>query len=97
MSLIIDFAYTRCCELTADNVQELLIAANYFVMNGLQAECSTFLLTQLDDYNCIGIRNFARTYFATKLERAAHWHIIEHFQTVFKVTSVFHLFLILVD
>ena len=88
MSLIVEYAYTRLCEITSDNVEELCVAANFFLIFGLQYACCSFLLKHLDNSNCIGICKFARSYFCTELETAAHKHTMEHFQNAFQVSNL---------
>lgn len=82
MGLIVDYAYTRDTAVTAENVERLLPAADQFHVLGLVKRCCNYLLSCLDWDNCIGIRNFARTYFCTNLERTAHRYILEHFTEI---------------
>ena len=72
MGLIIDYAYTRETDVTAENVERLLPAADQFHVLGLVKRCCDYLATGLDVDNCIGIRNFGRTYFCNNLERIAN-------------------------
>ena len=72
MGLIVDYAYTRDADVTADNVERLLPAADQFHVLGLVKRCCDFLAAGLDVDNCIGIRNFARTFFCNNLERIAN-------------------------
>ena len=72
MGLIVDYAYTRDAEVGADNVERLLPAADQFHVLGLVKRCCDFLAAGLDVDNCIGIRNFARTFFCSNLERIAN-------------------------
>ncbi|XP_022304667.2 kelch-like protein 10 [Crassostrea virginica] len=71
MSLLIDYAYTRDAEVTAENVEFLLPAADQFHVLGLVKLCCDYLIGELSPENCIGIRQFARNYFCHNLERAA--------------------------
>ena len=72
MGLLIEYAYTREARVTAENVERLLPAADQFHVMGLVRACCDFLLSKLDDDNCIGIRGFARQYFCRNLEKKAH-------------------------
>jgi len=72
MGLIIDYAYTRDTDVTAENVERLLPAADQFHVLGLVKRCCDYLAEGLDVDNCIGIRNFARSYFCNNLERIAN-------------------------
>lgn len=79
MGLIIEFAYTRDSNVNADNVERLLPAADQFHVLGLTKACCQYLASHLEPENCIGIRNFAKHYFCTGLERTSQRYIMEHF------------------
>jgi len=72
MGLIVDYAYTRDADVSADNIERLLPAADQFHVLGLLKRCCDFLAAWIDVDNCIGIRNFARAYFCGSLERVAN-------------------------
>lgn len=55
MRLIIEFAYTGSVPVTAENVQELLLAADQFNVMDVVQTCCDFLGEQLRAENCIGI------------------------------------------
>ncbi len=82
MAIIIEYAYTRDIQVTSDNVERLLPAADQFHVLGLVKACCSFLSRQLDRDNCIGIRNFARYYYCTGLERTAQKFLLENFVDV---------------
>ena len=46
--------------------------------------CCDYIASNLDVDNCIGIRNFARHYFCSALERSAQRFLLEHFTEVRK-------------
>ena len=58
LSSIIDFAYTGDIELTVDNVQDILSASSYLLIDEVQDLCCSFLMKQLDVSNCLGIKFF---------------------------------------
>ena len=82
MSIIIDYAYTRDCHVTAENVERLLPAADQFHVIGLMKSCCEFLASQLAPENCIGIRDFARYYFCRELERTSQRYIYQGFSEI---------------
>jgi len=86
MGLIIDYAYTRETDVMADNVERLLPAADQFHVLGLVKRCCDYLASGLDVDNCIGIRNFARTYFCNNLERITN-RSVSGISDVFRISE----------
>ena len=58
LSSIVDFAYTGDIELTVDNVQDILSASSYLLMDEVRDLCCSFLMKHLDVSNCLGIKFF---------------------------------------
>ncbi|KAK7110160.1 kelch-like protein 10 isoform X2 [Littorina saxatilis] len=87
MVLIIDFAYTRASKVTAENVEQLLPAADQFHVIGLIKSCCDFLSRELSADNCIGIHRFAQTFFCHGLEKVAQRFLLQNFQTVYNVSN----------
>ena len=52
----LEYAYNREVSITADNVYELLPAADQFNIDGIVFKCSKFLEASLTPRNCIGLR-----------------------------------------
>lgn len=52
--LILNFAYTGSCEITTDNVEQLLSFADQFEVLGVIQLCCQFLLEELRPDNCLG-------------------------------------------
>ncbi|XP_059206236.1 kelch-like protein 10 isoform X2 [Centropristis striata] len=82
MQLIIDFAYTGSVSVTEDNVQELLLAADYLNIMDIVQTCCDFLGEQLCPENCIGILHLTNFCFSSELQRKAYRYIIDHFEEV---------------
>lgn len=82
MRIIVDYAYTRHVEVTPENVETLLPAADQFHVIGIVKECCDFLTSELAPENCIGIHKFARTYFCHNLERTSFRYIMYRFHQV---------------
>jgi len=82
MASIIDYAYTRHVKLSWSNIEELLPAADRFIVSGLMKPCCEFLKKNINPENCIGIRNFARTYSCTELENLAFNYTLRKFDEV---------------
>ncbi|ESO82188.1 hypothetical protein LOTGIDRAFT_135113 [Lottia gigantea] len=89
MNELIEYAYTRDIEIDSENVEELLPAADQFLVSGLVKSCCDFLANQIVPENCIGIRKFAKTYFCNSLERTALRYILQNFTTVHKTSTEF--------
>ncbi|CAG5125052.1 unnamed protein product [Candidula unifasciata] len=89
MSVVIDYAYTRHAKVNANNVEQLLPAADQFHVLGLVKACCDFLASQLCAENCIGIRKFAQSYFCTGLEQQALNYILVNFYSVYTTSNEF--------
>lgn len=59
MNKIIDYAYLRECDLTDDNVYEILVTADYFALDSLVNNCIQFLIDILNPFNALTIMRFA--------------------------------------
>ena len=82
MGLIIDYAYTREAEVTPDNIECLLPAADQFHVLGLVKMCCEYLQSEMSSENCIGIRIFAKSYFCHSLERTAFRYLMQNISDV---------------
>ncbi|XP_056284900.1 kelch-like protein 10 [Pseudoliparis swirei] len=82
MRLIIEFAYTGSVSVTAENVQELLLAADQLNVMAVVQTCCDFLGEQLSAENCIGIFEFTDIVFCPELQRRAYRYVVEHFEEV---------------
>ncbi|XP_076827088.1 uncharacterized protein LOC143473820 isoform X4 [Brachyhypopomus gauderio] len=89
MQLIVDYAYTLSVPINEDNVEELLAAADQFLVSGLVRSCCQFLEAQLGVENCIGIHKLADTYWCPDLLQKAHLFILHHFEEVARVSEEF--------
>jgi len=82
MAAIIDYAYTRHVKLSWTIIEELLPAADRFLVTGLMKPCCDFLKKSINPENVIGIRNFAKVYSCRELERDAFTFILRKFHEV---------------
>ncbi|RXN29310.1 kelch 10 [Labeo rohita] len=90
MSLIIQYAYTGSVLITEDNVLELLLAADQFLVSGLVDACCQFLESSLCPENCIGICMFTEDFHScSKLHHKAKLYILKHFEEVLQVSEEF--------
>ena len=79
---VIDFAYTGCIRITANNVQPILIIASFLGLDRVVEACSEFLHPRLQANNVLGIRAFAETHHMTKLVNSANKFIDRYFVPV---------------
>lgn len=88
---IIEYAYTGTVLITQETVESLLPAANLLQVKLVLKECCSFLESQLDAGNCIGISRFAETYGCHDLCLAATKFICENFEEVCQTEDFFEL------
>ncbi|KAJ3583118.1 hypothetical protein NHX12_034451 [Muraenolepis orangiensis] len=89
MRLLIEYAYTRHLEVTRDNVQLLLVAADQFnIMGGVRA-CSSFLGRQLCVENAVGIWQLTGHYLLPALRQQAYLYILRRFPEVARESEEF--------
>ncbi|KTF89115.1 hypothetical protein cypCar_00040494 [Cyprinus carpio] len=90
MSLIIQYAYTGSVFITEENVLELLVAADQFLISGLVDACCQFLESRLCPENCIGICMFTEDFHScSKLRHKAKLYVLQHFEEVLQVSEEF--------
>ncbi|KAL6456284.1 hypothetical protein MHYP_G00348270 [Metynnis hypsauchen] len=89
MGLIIEYAHTHSITINKENVQELLVAADYLCVMGLVQACCQFLEDQLCVENCIGTWVFAEFYSCWQLQQKAYLFILHHFEEIVRVSEEF--------
>lgn len=82
LSLLIEYVYTSLVEVTEENVQVLLTAANLLQLTDVRDACCDYLQIQLDPSNCLGIRDFADIHGCIDLLNYADTYIEQHFSEV---------------
>lgn len=89
MNAIISYAYTRKFEISTDNVENLLSAADRFHVFGILKACGDFLYTQLSVENCIGIYKFANFHHCEQLSRKVWSYILVKFCEIAEESTEF--------
>ena len=56
---IVQYLYTGGLEITGENVQDLLMAANYLLITDLVSHCTKYILWNIELSNCVEILNLA--------------------------------------
>ncbi|XP_078485792.1 kelch-like protein 10 isoform X1 [Ciona intestinalis] len=82
MTSLLNYAYTGQVIITSQNVEELLPASDKFLMDYVKQKCCSYLKKQLTPMNCIGIRQYARSFFCPRLVDAANNFILYNFEEV---------------
>ncbi|XP_064458270.1 kelch-like protein 2 [Ornithodoros turicata] len=82
LSLLIDYVYSAEIQVTEENVQVLLPAANLLQLNDVRDACCEFLQAQLHPSNCLGIRAFADLHGCLDLLTQCDSYIEQHFVEV---------------
>ncbi|GFR85711.1 kelch-like protein 10 [Elysia marginata] len=87
---IIEHAYGGPVSVTADNVEQLLTAADRFQVLTLVNECCTFLLNELNINNCISVIKFcSRFYTCDALRKTATRYLLDNFPSVCQLSAEF--------
>ena len=76
---IVSTLYTGKLKITEENVEELLVTANYLLLGRLVDACCDFLRRQLDVHNCWEMYSFAEAHCCGELKRAAKRYILKNF------------------
>uniref|UniRef100_A0A182QFF8 BTB domain-containing protein n=1 Tax=Anopheles farauti TaxID=69004 RepID=A0A182QFF8_9DIPT len=91
LQLLIEYVYRAVVEVTEDNVQILLTAANLLQLTDVRDACCDYLQTQLDPSNCLGIRDFADIHGCIDLLNYAETYIEHHFSEVVQYDEFLNL------
>ena len=82
MELILAFLYTGQVLLTAENVKDIVAAANYFLMDNLKETCCQYLKKNLKPSNCLGVESIAEQFGCDELKEFTHQYILDNFVEV---------------
>ncbi|XP_056629425.1 kelch-like protein 10 isoform X2 [Triplophysa dalaica] len=90
MSHIVECAYTGSVCITKENVAELLVAADRFLMSYLVNGCCHFLESQLAPESSIDIFTLTQNFQScSKLHTKAKFYILKHFEDVLRLSKKF--------
>ena len=78
------YLYTEEVEITGENVQDLLIAANYLLMTELVSKCTDYILWNVELTNCVEILNLADITTNNKLIQRTLLTISSNIQEIMK-------------
>ena len=81
---LIELAYSENIDISKDNMQTLLEAANYLGVEFDKNSCGDFLKGAIDDKTCTGIWRLADVFALEDLKKEAKKHSFRHFADVCK-------------
>ena len=79
---VIEFVYTGQIEVNGENLEEILEAACLFQIVSIQNACETYLKSEIDSGNCIGIRYIAERFSCIELLSHVNDFIVDNFGDV---------------
>ena len=82
MEDVLEFIYTGSVEITQENSEDLIAAANYFLIPGLKTVSGRFLERQMSKSNCISTFYFAEIYQCDELIANSRKFIHANFASV---------------
>ena len=85
MKTILHYLYTGEVEITGENVQDLLMAANYLLITELVSDCTTFILWNIELSNCVEILSLADITSNNKLIQRTLLAISSNIQEIMKM------------
>ncbi|KAG7273353.1 hypothetical protein CRUP_030251, partial [Coryphaenoides rupestris] len=89
MQLLLEYAYTCHVEVSWDNVELLLEAADQFSVMGAVDACGDYLAGQLSVENAVGIWRITGHYMMPELRRRAYHDILHRFEAVARDSEEF--------
>lgn len=91
LQVLVEYVYTSVVDVTEENVQVLLPAANLLQLHDVHDACCDFLQSQLDPSNCLGIREFADIHGCPDLFNYADQYVQQHFCEVIQFEEFLNL------
>ncbi|XP_062849555.1 actin-binding protein IPP [Trichomycterus rosablanca] len=79
---LLEFIYTGCVDVTVENVQDLMMAADMLQLAELVRICGDFLRSHMDPSNCVGIYQFLEQMGQSDLMEFVQNYIHAHFLQV---------------
>ena len=91
LSDVLEFIYTGSCEINEKNARDLIIAADYLLLESLKIITGRFLKKQMSTYNCISTFHFAERYRCEELVLRSTKFIQDNFTSVAKSDEFLNL------
>lgn len=83
----IQYLYTREINLDGDNIQDILLVANYLMICKVKDKCISYIKQNLDTSNCLDILKLSDIYGIEELMEASFKVIRFNFDMIFKETK----------
>ncbi|XP_013065888.2 kelch-like protein 12 [Biomphalaria glabrata] len=80
--ILLKYAYTGLVDITPDNVQSVLIAADYLSIEFVKRECTTYMKSHIDIDNVCDALIFAKSFVINDLEQKAFKFLLENLDSV---------------
>ena len=91
LGVIVKFIYTGSIEVNRKNAKNLIIAADYLLLESLKVIAGRFLEKQMSNYNCISTFHFAERYRCDELVLRSTKFIQDNFTSVAKSDEFLNL------
>ena len=91
LGVILKFIYTGSIEVNRKNAKNLIIAADYLLLESLKVIAGRFLEKQMSNYNCISTFHFAERYRCDELVLRSTKFIQDNFTSVAKSDEFLNL------
>lgn len=79
MKLVLDFIYGEKCEISEENMLELIVTADYLGVIGLMRYSEQFIVAAINKDNCVRMMRFGRARGPTGIYKAAKLFILADF------------------
>ncbi|KAH9381157.1 hypothetical protein HPB48_020814 [Haemaphysalis longicornis] len=83
LQAIVTYALTGDAEITVDNVEELTIAADQLMVDGLLDDCSAFMSRNLDVDNSVMVLEMATAFYLKSLHKPALRFLLNNFEQIY--------------
>ncbi|CAD5223596.1 unnamed protein product [Bursaphelenchus okinawaensis] len=92
LAAIVDFVYTGISALNNENAADILLAANFLMVDELQERCVHFFLTNVNRENCFKIWRIERELkLSTQLRQVVDEFVVDHFEDLYNSPDIGYL------
>ncbi|XP_047146015.1 kelch-like protein diablo isoform X2 [Hydra vulgaris] len=91
METLLDYIYTGHINLTKENINQVLSAANFLLLSSLKSRCTSFLEKILSPANCLVIESTAEKFDCEALKNTATHYVHDNFITIANSNEFLHL------
>ncbi|CAK8680750.1 kelch-like protein 18 [Clavelina lepadiformis] len=84
LEVLVNYAYSGHITVNVNNVQAIMVGANYLQLQAVKNFCCTFIKKRLHPSNCLGVRQFGEMLMCAPLVERANSYLHQHFVEVSK-------------